>query len=99
MPNDLNQGQENITRKIQLKYLRNVEKLKWEKLIKSLKKQMKLRNEKNQNDRKLTTTIKHPRERKKLLEEKLTKKIQSQYYGGPLTLALNNIWRNCCCST
>ena len=35
-----------------LKYLRNIEKITWEKLKKSLKKQMKFHNEKKQNEQK-----------------------------------------------
>ena len=78
----LSQGWGNITRKNHLKFLRKVEKITWEKLKKSLKKQMKFRNKKKPKrvettiiePTESTTTIKHPRERKKLVEEKMAKK-------------------------
>ena len=48
----LSQGWGNIMSKHHLKYLRNIEKITWEKFKKSLKKQMKFRNEKKQNEQK-----------------------------------------------
>ena len=47
MPNVLSQGWGDITTKNHLKYLRNVEKVTWEKFKRSLKKQIKFRHEKD----------------------------------------------------
>ena len=47
MPNGLSQGRGDITTKNHLKYLRNVEKITWEKFKRSLKKHIKFRHEKD----------------------------------------------------